>query len=44
MRPRVTAHPDAKYGIRAHGLSQSVPTRIVANPTIERQLLFDINS
>ena len=25
------------------GLSQSVPTRIVANRTMERQLLFDIN-
>lgn len=31
-------------GFRLHqGLSQSVPTRIVANRTMERQLLFDIN-
>ncbi|MGH9203523.1 MAG: hypothetical protein ACRD2A_20050, partial [Vicinamibacterales bacterium] len=30
------------YRLR-QGLSQSVPTRIVANRTMERQLLFDIN-
>lgn len=33
------------YGgyLMRQGLSQSVPTRIVANRTMERQLLFDIN-
>jgi Domain of unknown function (DUF1929)/Kelch motif len=45
MNPTADSFQRLTYGgyLLRQGLSQSVPTRIVANRTMERQLLFDIS-
>ena len=40
---RLVPETDLRRLLMRQGLSQSVPTRILANRTMERQLLFDIN-